>query len=202
MDKSKIGAGLGAWLAMLLVDRRQEGGPIPGPWDDQVTLRDPRDVKRFEIDAQSIRARFVSLTSERLLRLTDSPLASARNRNVYDLAITGFGGSTMDACALPEVQQYFVDLAAFHQPWLHLLRPTTNNVALLFSLHFPTMRLSTSPEKLRTRFQVTRAGQERLARMANLTSELHDLYAAPWEVTRSMARAWHAAIDKAVLAHG
>ena len=191
---------LGVLLQMTLAGRRRvaefEGR---SPWRE-VGLLSPVGLavpsKPLSIHRREVQLARVGPVVQRLMELTDMPLACAKNASRYRLTFVGYHSENKEIGQIQAIAEFFQQVSAQWPYWIHFLAPEPDNLATLLSMVFPSSAVSVQAQRVHTRISLTGPSLERFRALALSTVLLHDAMAAPMELTEMIGERWRSALDQ------
>lgn len=123
---------------------------------------------------------------DRLMGLTDTPLACAQNLSRMRLAFTGYEQEQHEIAQIPEIAHYFQAITAHWPYWMHFLNPQADNLATLLNLTFKPLSVKVDGGRVSSRIELTEPAISNFQKMARATINLHNGMDAPQHVTLTL----------------
>jgi hypothetical protein len=162
----------------------------PSPWPDSNlystlthAVRPPIDLDFSRQDVKSAR---VGSALDRLMTLTDTPLACAQNASRLRLVFTGYEQERKEIAQIHDIAHYFQAITAHWPYWMHFLSPQVDNMATLLNLTFIPMAIDVDGDRVYSRLELSDKGIASFQKMTMATINLHNTMAAPLHITTTM----------------
>ena len=201
-DSEKI-RNLGHWMEQTFLERT--GPPAfagRNPWVDaavpDVLQKITLSPRHFLITRKEIMNGQVGPVVQRLMDLTDTPLACAQHTSRLRLAFVGYHKDKQEVGQIRAIAAFFQKVNEQWPYWMHFLDPQPDDIATLLSLIFIPSEVRVEGMRVYARIPLDPPGLKVFKAMARSTLVLHDAMAAPASVTHRMGARWHQAFIKVV----
>ena len=202
LDSEKI-INLGLWMEQTFLERT--GPPAfagRNPWVDaavpDVLQKITLSPRHFLITRKEIMNGQVGPVVQRLMDLTDTPLACAQHTSRLRLAFVGYHKDKQEVGQIRAIAAFFQKVNEQWPYWMHFLDPQPDDIATLLSLIFIPSEVRVEGMRVYARIPLDPPGLKVFKAMARSTLVLHDAMAAPASVTHRMGARWHQAFIKVV----
>ena len=190
---------LGLWLEQAFLSRI---GPLPpsgpSPWVDaaiaDLLLRTTLQPRHFTITRKEVLGGRVGPVVQRLMDLTDTPLACAQQTSRLKLSFVGYQQEKQELGQVRSIAEFFQKVNAQWPYWMHFLDPQPDDIATLLSLIFIPTEVRVEGLRVYTRIPLDPPGLQIFRAMVASTLVLHDAMAAPASVTHRMGARWRKAL--------
>jgi hypothetical protein len=158
----------------------------PNPWNDAQALRartavaDPIDLA---ITSRDLRSQRVGSIVDRLMSLSDTPVACATFQSRFRLVFEGYSSQPHEIVQIPEISHYFQLVTQQWPYWLHFLSPQAHNMCTLLNLTFKPLSVKVDGDRVISRLDLADPAMASFQNMVQATLNLHNAMGAPKEVS-------------------
>lgn len=182
---------LADWLHQQFLNRAAPTGlSSNGPWPDSnlagALTRATLPTMDLTFTRRDVEQGRVGSAVDRLMDLSDTPLACARNCSRMRLAFTGYARDPQEIAQIPEIAHYFQAITAQWPYWMHFLSPQADNIATLLNLTFKPLSVKVEGERVNSRIELSEPALSNFQNMARATINLHNGMGAPQHITLTM----------------
>lgn len=161
-----------------------------GPWPDSNLAHVLSHSSQTPIDLtfsrHEVKQGRVGAAIDRLMDLTDTPSACARNLSRMRLAFTGYERYQLEIAQIPEIAHYFQAITAHWPYWMHFLSPQADNIATLLNLTFKPLSVKVDGCRVNSHILLTEPAILNFQNMTRATINLHNCMGAPQHITATM----------------
>lgn len=182
---------LADWLHQQFLSRvapPPSDGPSPWPESNLSSALTHAVLPPIELvfSRQEVMSARVGPAVDRLMTLTDTPVACAQNLSRLRLVFSGYKHEQQEIAQIRDIAHYFQAITAQWPYWLHFLSPQADNLATLLSLTFVPLAINVDGDRVKSRIELTDTAIANFQRMATATLNLHNAMAAPQHITQTM----------------
>lgn len=135
---------------------------------------------------QDVESARIGSAVDRLMSLTDTPQACARNLSRLRLAFSGYNREPHEIAQMREIAHYFQAITCHWPYWMHFLSPQADNMATLLSLTFTPLIVRVDGQRVNSHIELSEPAIANFQNMARATIHLHNAMAAPQHITQTM----------------
>jgi len=161
-----------------------------GPWPDSNIAGAPNRATLPTLELifarRDVEQGKVGAAVDRLMDLSDTPVACARNCSRMRLAFAGYARNPLEIAQIPEIAHYFQAITAQWPYWMHFLSPQADNIATLLNLTFKPLSVKVEGKRVYSRIELTEPALSNFQNMARATINLHNGMGAPQPITLTM----------------
>ena len=161
-----------------------------GPWTDSSLAGALTLAKLPTIDLNFARRDVengrIGAAVDRLMDLSDTPVACANHLSRMRLAFSGYGRDTLEIAQITEIAHYFKQITTQWPYWLHFLSPQADNIATLINLTFKPISVKVEGDLVKSRIEMSEQALSNFQNMTRATINLHNCMGAPQHITLTM----------------
>lgn len=163
-------------------------GPSPWPHSNLASALTRAVLPAIELTftRQDVERARVGSAVDRLMSMTDTPLACAQNLSRLRLAFSGYNREPHEIAQIREIAHYFQAITSHWPYWMHFLSPQADNMATLLSLTFTPLIVNVDGERVNSHIELSEPAIASFQTMAHATIHLHNAMAAPQHITQTM----------------
>ncbi|MFC6282103.1 MULTISPECIES: hypothetical protein [Polaromonas] len=162
----------------------------PSPWADSnlssALTRAVLPTIDLTFTRREVESGRIGSAVDRLMALTDTPMACAQNMSRLRLAFSGYNREPHEIAQIRAIAHFFQAITTQWPYWMHFLSPQADNMATLLSLNFNPLIVNVQGERVNAHIELSEPAIANFQTMAQATINLHNAMAAPQHITQTM----------------